>query len=212
MFGVDRSKRADLMFDGVALLERLFTEDSVDFEGRELTFRDVTISPKPVQDPHPPVWIGGPSPTAIRHAAESADAWVPSPTYPVSNLHKQFAAYDEACQEAGTTPSCRPLMREVFVAETTEEAIRIARGPLLQKYDTYRSWDNENVDDDGRFEALRDDLLVVGSPDDVIEELEWYANTFGVDHLILRSQWPEMPHEDANRSLRLFAEEVVPSF
>ena len=64
----------------------LWTEDDPHFEGKYISFDDITFLPKPVQKPHPPIWVGGESRPALRRTAELADGWYPlgsNPTFPM---------------------------------------------------------------------------------------------------------------------------------
>ena len=56
---------------------RLWTEDKPRIQGRHVTYDGLVLSPKPVQQPHPPIWVGGESPPALRRAARLGDAWYP---------------------------------------------------------------------------------------------------------------------------------------
>jgi probable F420-dependent oxidoreductase len=55
----------------------LWTERSPRFAGRYTTFENIVLEPKPVQRPHPPIWVGGEGPAALRRAARVGDAWYP---------------------------------------------------------------------------------------------------------------------------------------
>jgi probable F420-dependent oxidoreductase len=64
----------------------LWTEDDPYFEGKYISFDDISFLPKPVQKPHPPIWVGGESRPALRRTAELADGWYPlgsNPTFPM---------------------------------------------------------------------------------------------------------------------------------
>src|SRR5579863_6807656 len=55
----------------------LWTEETPRFAGRHTRFDDILFAPKPIQKPHPPIWVGGESPPALRRAARLGDAWYP---------------------------------------------------------------------------------------------------------------------------------------
>ncbi|MEM7541598.1 MAG: LLM class flavin-dependent oxidoreductase [Pseudomonadota bacterium] len=63
-FCIDRKERAPRMVEGIEIMRRLFTEDSVTVNGRFTKLSDATLTPKPVQKPHPPLWIGARGPKA----------------------------------------------------------------------------------------------------------------------------------------------------
>lgn len=61
----------------LAAMKVAWTSDNPEFEGEFVRFKDITVEPKPVQKPHPPIFIGGNSKPAMRRAAEHGDGWIP---------------------------------------------------------------------------------------------------------------------------------------
>ena len=95
----------------ISAFKELWTSEKPAFEGKYCRFANVAFAPKPVQKPHPPIWIGGESPAALRRAGRFADAWYPigsNPRFPVGTP-EQFAAYvarvKRYAQEAGRDAS-----------------------------------------------------------------------------------------------------------
>ncbi|HIF42779.1 MAG TPA: LLM class F420-dependent oxidoreductase [Dehalococcoidia bacterium] len=81
----------------------LWTEDDPHFEGKYISFDDITFLPKPVQKPHPPIWVGGESRPALRRTAELADGWYPlgsNPTFPMGTPDELKAGLDRLAQYA----------------------------------------------------------------------------------------------------------------
>lgn len=68
------------------VFKALWTQDNPEFQGKYCQFSDIGFSPKPVQKPHPPIWIGGHSGPALRRAAELGDGWMPIGLRPPSLL------------------------------------------------------------------------------------------------------------------------------
>lgn len=68
--------------EALRIIVELWTSESPSFQGRYYQFSDIAFSPRPVQRPHPPIWIGGNSPAALRRAAEFGDAWHASSARP----------------------------------------------------------------------------------------------------------------------------------
>ena len=90
--------------------KELWTSDNPAFEGKFCRFSDISFLPKPVQRPHPPIWIGGNSPAAMRRAARLGDAWYPTsndPEFPLGTpdqLGQSVARLRRYAEEAGRDP------------------------------------------------------------------------------------------------------------
>ncbi|MBF8279147.1 MAG: putative F420-dependent oxidoreductase [candidate division NC10 bacterium] len=91
----ERGARSD---EALKVMRALWTEAEPKFEGRFFRFGQIKAEPKPLQKPHPPIWIGGGSPAALRRAAEFADAWHPShrPVDEIAAGARQFKALAKA--------------------------------------------------------------------------------------------------------------------
>lgn len=70
-------KRGAITNEYLAAIKELWTKDTASFEGRFVRFSDVDTRPRPVQAPHPPIWVGGASDAALRRAVRYGDAWHP---------------------------------------------------------------------------------------------------------------------------------------
>lgn len=216
VMGVDRSQRGPRMRETVQLLRRLWTEDTVSFDGSEFSFENVSVNPKPIQDGGPSIWLGGSSKTPVGRAAVRGDAWLIDPRISMDALDDAHEHYENVLEDRGLTPEARPIWREVFVAETDAKAREEARPYLLDKYDSYLDWGAADAvgDDDisRQFQELSDGRFLLGSPDTVAEQIREYRERYGTDYLVLRTRWPGMEQDVAADSLRLFAEEVAPRF
>ncbi|MGH6918198.1 MAG: LLM class F420-dependent oxidoreductase, partial [Geminicoccaceae bacterium] len=88
----------------------LWTEDAPRFAGRHVRFADVSFLPKPVQRPHPPIWVGGESPAALRRAARHGDVWFPignNPRHPldtVARFGEGVQRLHQAAEQNGRDP------------------------------------------------------------------------------------------------------------
>jgi alkanesulfonate monooxygenase SsuD/methylene tetrahydromethanopterin reductase-like flavin-dependent oxidoreductase (luciferase family) len=109
-FNVRLADRAPRLEEGMTILRRLWTEDHVTHEGRFWQFRDLTLEPKPVQKPCPPIWIAtNPKPEltrshvidrALRRVGLLADGWMTDNT-PVSRFAERWALIRQVAAEAG---------------------------------------------------------------------------------------------------------------
>ena len=77
--GVDFEERGALFEEALDVIRAIWTTDDVSYEGRHFTAQGITAHPRPVSDPHPPIWIGGNTAAARRRVAEYGDGWCPFP-------------------------------------------------------------------------------------------------------------------------------------
>jgi probable F420-dependent oxidoreductase len=101
--GVPFHERGARTNEYLRLWQACWAPGKVSFAGKFVAFDDMFVSPKPVQQPHPPIWIGGMSDAALRRAARFAAVWAPTPL-PVAELVERRAALRQACETAGRAP------------------------------------------------------------------------------------------------------------
>ncbi len=101
-FGTKQS-RTERMREGLDLILQLWTGDPVDFDGEYYKAQDAVIGPKPVQQPHPPIWVGGHKPKMLETAAELAQGWLPwnLPPGEFDELRRDLDSRAEANGRAG---------------------------------------------------------------------------------------------------------------
>ena len=215
-FGTTRSDRVKRMEENLVAIRRLWTEESVSMRGSHFELMDVSLGMRPVQDPHPPIWVGANADAAIRRAARLGDCWYVPPHNRIDTIQRQLEVYRRELDRCGKPfPAEFPARREVFVAPTREEALRVCAAGLETKYKAYVSWgQNDPMPegdslDTGIDELIRDRFLI-GSPDEVTEAIVRLARETGINHLIASMHWPGMETAAAMDAMRLFAEEVMP--
>ena len=108
----ERGARTD---EYLRLWQACWSPGETSFHGRFFDFDKMHISPKPLQQPHPPIWIGGSSRPSLRRAAAFAQVWQPTPT-PLEELIKLRSYLTQACQKIGRqdTPTTRMSFRVNF--------------------------------------------------------------------------------------------------
>ncbi|TVT42393.1 LLM class F420-dependent oxidoreductase [Amycolatopsis rhizosphaerae] len=75
--GTDPRTRGALLDEQIQALKEIWTRDEAEFHGRHVDFDPIHLWPKPLQRPHPPVYVGGESPAALNRLAKYGDAWLP---------------------------------------------------------------------------------------------------------------------------------------
>jgi probable F420-dependent oxidoreductase len=102
----DRGKRAD---ESIEMLKKIWTTDPVEFQGKHYRLPKSFIGPKPVQKPHPPIYMAAFTPSAMKRVAAEANAWLPV-GIPLSGVGAMFDGIKNMAKEAGRDPSAIELI------------------------------------------------------------------------------------------------------
>ena len=114
----------------IRAFKELWASDNPTFEGKYCRFSGITFLPKPVQKPHPPIWVGGESPRAIRRTAELADGWYPigsNPDFPMGTPEQLAAGIKRLASRAtraGRDPSQIEVIYRIHQYELKKESSR----------------------------------------------------------------------------------------
>ena len=215
-FGIERKNIVRHMEENITAVRRLWTEEDVNMKGLGWELVDANVSIKPVQTP-PPFWIGANADKAIERAARIVDAWFVSPHNRIDTTQRQLEVYKRALDAAGKPfPDEFPMMRECCIAPTHDEAMRIAKDYLVHKYAAYHKWGQDKAMPEGDnnlgqdMDELVKDRFLVGTPDEVAEQMIKTARACGTNHIVAGVQFPDMPHNLVMDQMQLLAEDVFP--
>ena len=178
-FQMTRERRVQRFREGVALIKALWTEPKVGYRGSIFQLDDGTMAPKPVQQPHLPLWMGVGHPDAVRRAARIADGWMGSGGSSIAAFSRSVPILREALEKAGRDPTIFPTSKRVFMA--VDERPDVARAKLHRWFTTVYH-NPEGTDASG----------IHGTPEKVRERLEELV-AMGANHLLLNpvSRYPE---------------------
>ena len=214
-FGVDPAEMNKRAWESIDWIQRAFTDPGAfSHKGTYYDIPEMTFTTKPVQDPLP-MWWGGMGPRNLARAAARG-----------MNLIGPFnAGYEAALVAAGRDPADHQMavMIPVCVADSTDKAWDIA-GPGIEYfvnfYQLRKNLDGSPAPESARvtIEMLRSGnagfwFAAVGTPDDVIAKLRPVVDgqLGGATQVALAFRHPGMNNADTHRSLRLFADEVMPA-
>ena len=218
-FGLEKRDLVGRFEESLGLMKRLWTEENVTHEGRHFRVPGGTMAIRPLQKPHPPIWIGGNTEAAVARAARLGYPWLANPHAHIDNLERQIGLYRRVQAESDEVMKVTdfPIMLEMFVAESRERAMEIAGPHLESKYRAYSEWGQDKVMPwEKRFTAGIDELApgryILGDPDECIEQIKVYQERLGINFMVLRVQWPGMSNDEANKAIELLGRHVLPAF
>lgn len=210
-FGVPIKERAPRFAESIGLIRRLFAEPRVTHRGRFYTVEEASLSARPVTPGGPPIYVAGMAEPAVRRAARIGDAWLIVNTVTLQTAAAQMQAYRAELAAAGRTPREWPLTRECYIGTSHATAFEECRAALHYKYSAYASWGVGRQASDEQsfgmpFEQFVRDRFLIGDKVSVKEEIARYHEALGVDHFIMRVQWPGLPQERALHTIRALGE------
>jgi alkanesulfonate monooxygenase SsuD/methylene tetrahydromethanopterin reductase-like flavin-dependent oxidoreductase (luciferase family) len=218
---VDHAKSREVFADAFEAIVHGLTHDRLDHKGPFYSYTNVPMELKPHQQPHPPFWY--PS-SGEQGATWSGQRGLNFSTLgSVEQAGRCIAAYKAAFAQRNTGAELGTgfigANRHIVVADTEEDAYRIAQPAYQRWYDNLTHLERQNVNGprytgsmfaDVR-EAVKRGSLFVGSPDTVRVAVATQIAALGVNYMILGFFFGTLSYADATRSRDLFAREVMPT-
>jgi probable F420-dependent oxidoreductase len=169
-FGVSPEHRVSRFLEGVEVIRRLWTQPKADFHG---SFYNVEhgIAVKPVQQPHPPLWLGGTHPNTMPRAARVADGWMGAGGSSWKDLKAAIPALHEALASQGKDPKDFTISKRIFMS--VDEDVEMAKKELYRWFTEVYS-NPDGIDTHGFY----------GTPEQCREYIE-EAQAMGATHLLL---------------------------
>lgn len=217
--------------EGMAQVRLLLTEENVSAEGRFHSFKNVTSLPRPTQRPHPPFWVAALSTPESFIGAGTAGHFLMAIPYQGAKMRELVGLYRDAWRAAGHPGRGRVMLAfHMFCADTAEEATRVAREPLNRYLKSVvaaasdwaeglNSKDYPNYDKivaalaSETFDTqMAKGVAWIGTPREVVQRiLAFNDEVGGFESASLQVNFNTISREDALRSMRLFAREVMPA-
>ena len=210
-FGVPPEESVSRFHETVEIVLRAWTDEKLNFTGQHFHFEDVEVLPKPVQQPHPPVWVAVSSEGAIDWAAGRGFSILMDPHSSGPEIGAKRRHYADKLADAGFSEAGRdiPIARLVAIADNAGKAAQIARNgaawivnsylgaphrPVLQ----HNFW-SAGVDPIQRY---LDDVILHGTPDRVLDEILRLNDEIGLDYLLCAPL--------SHQSFMLLTERILP--
>ena len=230
-FRSDRAEARERIEEGIALMRQCWTGAPFNFAGRFHSAERLHVRPRPVQRPHPPLYIACNSEDSVLSAARLGLPTLSSFFVPVAELGRRRVLYRETARATGRSDvEIEALerqgwgMRVVHVAPDREAALRATEPPFMsyqRKMARLRSdatggtvpnsFDRSLLRLRTFPEYLADGWALIGTPDEVRDGLQQFVEATGYQRILLLMALPGLPTALALRSMHLFAEAVAPA-
>lgn len=196
--GVDFKKRGKILEMNVEILKRLLSEETVSGTYGVYEFSNVRLEPKPVQRPHPPIWMGGYVENALRRVARMADGWV-SYFYTPSNFGESWRNILNYSREYGREESnlSNCVMIPALIHNSREEGLKVVER-FVNRYCDLPPWSKASVDS-----------ALTGSRRECIEYVESFEEA-DAKELVLMPVFNKV--SEIRERIRELADNVIGSF
>ena len=187
------------------------------FSGQYYQFSKVPLTMAPRQVPHPPLWYGIGNPDSVAWCVANRCNVVSNG--PLEHVRKITDAYRAQWLAAGHAAKALPLMgttRHMVIASSEQEAKEIARSAYLRWYESFMYlWVKHGTKPSAYFPSTWDELetagrALAGTAESVREQLALQIEKSGVNFVLTRFAFGDLPHAHSIRSIELFAREVMP--
>jgi alkanesulfonate monooxygenase SsuD/methylene tetrahydromethanopterin reductase-like flavin-dependent oxidoreductase (luciferase family) len=218
-FSSPHAESRQRFLEALDIIVRAWTEDSFGYEGEHFTVPELAVFPKPLQRPHPPLYVVAVSAEQLAFACRAGlNAYV-SAIRTAAELAKTASIYRDGLEAAGNDPAERVLSinRFVYVADDDERAREELEEPFLQlmhhhapdlkaalvtKYGGVHEL---------TFERFLADFCICGDPETVVRRLQEVTDASGCEYLLATLNFVTLEHALCLRSMELFAGEVMPA-
>jgi probable F420-dependent oxidoreductase len=212
LFGVDPRKRGRRFEEALEILVASWTGQPFSYDGETLHVPEIVVRPRPVQRPHPPLWIGGSADPALRRAARYDSPLCPGATDPVAQIDDRRVRYREIRREHGRSDTFDIVLpRLAVVADTREQARALAHPAITEMFERYMAYGGPpELAGALRNWRLLDELVIVGDEAYCAEQVQRYA-AMGVTDLMLQFALPTLDPRVTWDSMERFAGATLPA-
>ncbi|HEX4108758.1 MAG TPA: LLM class flavin-dependent oxidoreductase [Solirubrobacteraceae bacterium] len=215
-FGVPPQESQSRFREHVDVVLAAWTHERLTYEGEHFRCEDVEVLPKPLQQPHPPVWVAASSDGAIAWAAEQGFTIMMDPHSPHREIARKHFRYRELLAEAGHSAEGReiPMARLVAIADTSSQAEEVARAGARWLADSYVGPQHKPVLDitdstfvakesTGAIERYMDGVIIHGTAEEVTDQVLGLREEIGLHYLLCAPL--------SHRSFELLTDRVLPA-
>jgi probable F420-dependent oxidoreductase len=228
LFGVPMNGAARRFEEQLRVLQGAWTERPFSHSGDFYHYQDVSVTPRVVQDPHPPLWIGAMAEASLKRAGRMGLGWVTDPLHNMDVMVAWAEIFRAAAREAGRAPGPVVLKRDAWVSKGQRELDEVWWPALRAHHLFYKNlgffssgrfnadwepWIAELSDDEWTAERILPNRNVAGSPQQVVEQIRDFTDRVGCEELVLSIRHATGPdHQATMRCIETFGSEVFPHF
>lgn len=215
--GIDRSERGGRLDEALEVIRKCWTEESFSYDGRFYKLRDLAFYPKPIQVPHPPIYMGAQTHGAIRHAARVGCHLLPL------GGQDAYETYSKALCDFGRNPmeyefNTMASMYSPIVCTDPDATWSRWKEQIMYRLESYSRWYHEAgdlaavqlqrmADSEGQLERARRSVM---TPEACVAFLSEFFERIPCTEVVLWGCYPGIPLAVSGEWHQLFAHDVMP--
>lgn len=231
-FGVDQTKSREMFDEGIKLVQKCWTEDRVTFHGKHYTVDDLCVRPKPLQQPHPPIYMACLSPETFAIAGAYGLNIFMSSAFGLDAVQAKqgVEAYRKARAENGFDPQSGQIANlfMIYAADSMEQARADFSEPVTWYYRTIAKYVSPPVDQPPvpgyeRYqqsrklasqitfdELVKTPVLACGDVDHCVERVTYLAREYGFNEMLCWTRIGGMDRRKVQRAMELISGKIIP--
>ena len=231
-YGVDQTRSKEIFREGIEIIQKAWTEERFSYEGEFYQVHDLSVQPKPLQKPHPPIWMASLSQETFALCGQYGFNLLCAPVFgfDVNRGAAMIDQWREAMREHGRDPAHYGVggLIMTYVADTSQEALSDFADPVLWWYHTfgkyvapppghepiptyeYYALAREFVNSVTWDAIVRNGAVVCGSPDQVVDRIGEIAEKTGISLWLAWIRIGGLAHDKVLRCMELMASKVMP--
>jgi alkanesulfonate monooxygenase SsuD/methylene tetrahydromethanopterin reductase-like flavin-dependent oxidoreductase (luciferase family) len=217
VFDISREESRARMEEANEIILKAWSKDRFSHQGKFWKFEEITLYPRPVQRPHPPIWVAGTSAETLSWAGRMGyDIMTVGHPHPPDKVRPGVEAWRDGLKAAGIDPEKKRCQFHVrtFVDENARRAHEvateaIARYDEISKIGRREDTKPKSLDWEGMLASGRN---LYGNPDQCIQIIHNAMKHYRFNIMTTTFNFGGIPHDMIKKSMRLFAKEVMPTF
>ncbi len=232
-FGVEHEHVRDLMRESIEVIRLAWTQETVDYQGRFFRIPDIVANPRPVQQPHPPIYTAASSLDGVNFAARMGlNLFIPVHVRTAEELREFAATYWEVLADQGHDPDEHELglLLPMHVGATSAEAETRSEAGVMSYYDVIRETRGNYAEwllAQGRplperlrknaaaggltFDRVCSEFAAIGTAAQVVDRVGGLARETGAAHVLAWMNIGSVSHDHIKESMQRFAEDALPA-
>jgi alkanesulfonate monooxygenase SsuD/methylene tetrahydromethanopterin reductase-like flavin-dependent oxidoreductase (luciferase family) len=217
VFGIPLDEGRERFHEAHDIITRAWSSDRFDYEGKFWKFEEISLYPRPLQSP-PPIWVAGTSPEGLLWAGRRGyHIMTVGHPHPPEKVKAGVDAWRQGLVESDRDPArshCQFHLR-TFVDESSARARELGRTAISRYEEISRIGRREPLPENYVYDwdrMLAEGRNLYGTPDECIKIIYNARKYYAFDTLTNTFNFGGLPHEEVKKSMRLFAQEVMPAF